>query len=31
MLRFGNDEIVIKNNSSLEIKVNTMIIGERYF
>ena len=31
MLKFGNDEIVIRNNSSLEIKINTMIIGERYF
>ena len=31
MLKFGNDEIIIKNNVSLEIKINTMIIGERYF
>ena len=31
MLKFGNDEIVIRNNSSLNIRVNTMILGERYF
>lgn len=31
MLKFGNEEIIIKNNSNLEIKINTLIIGERYF
>ena len=31
MLKFGNDEIVLRNNSNLEIRVNTMILGERYF
>ncbi|MFM7850878.1 MAG: hypothetical protein ACKO96_02960 [Flammeovirgaceae bacterium] len=31
MLKFGNDEIVIRNNSNLEARVNTMILGERYF
>jgi len=31
MLKFGNDEIIIRNNSSLSIRVNTMILGERYF
>lgn len=31
MLKFGNDEIVIRNNSNLNIRVNTMIMGQRYF
>jgi len=31
MLKFGNEEVIIKNNSNLEIRINTMIIGERYF
>lgn len=31
MLKFGNEEIIIRNNSNLEIKINTLIIGERYF
>jgi len=31
MLRFGNEELILRNNSSLDIRVNTMIIGERYF
>lgn len=31
MLKFGNDEIVLRNNANLEIRVNTMILGERYF
>lgn len=30
-LKFGNDEISIKNNVSLEIKVNTVILGQRYY
>jgi hypothetical protein len=27
MLKFGNDEIVIRNNYNLNIKINTMILG----
>mgnify|MGYP000492375372 CR=1 FL=1 len=30
-LKFGNEEIIMRNNGPLEVKVNTAIIGERYF
>lgn len=30
-LKFGNDEITVKNNSVPEVRVNTTIIGEKYF
>lgn len=31
VLRFGNNEIMIKNGINLELNVNTAIMGERYF
>jgi hypothetical protein len=31
MLKFGNEEIILKNNSAPEVRVNTMVIGEKYF
>lgn len=30
-LKFGNEEISIKNNGRLELNLNTSIVGEKYF